>query len=74
MQSTIARELVEIRHQWVCSECECQFYNLSCILTGLTLGEIIQHLKKMREKAFAEHVCLSRSPKLDKRVFPIEQI
>ena len=53
------RELVEIRNQWVCSECESQFYNLGYTLTGLTLDDIIQHLRKTREKAFADHVCLS---------------
>ena len=65
MPSIIVRELVEIRNQWVCSECESQFYNPGCILTGLKLNEIIQHLKKMREKAFTDHVCLSHSHKLN---------
>jgi hypothetical protein len=34
------------------------FLNPGCALDGLTLNEIIQHLqKKMRERAFADHVC-----------------
>jgi ribosomal protein L37AE/L43A len=53
----VKRELVEISHVWICSECRYQFYNLGCILDGLTLNEIIQHVKKMREQAFAKHVC-----------------
>ena len=63
MPAIMERELIEIRHEWVCSQCECQFYNPGCILTGLTLREIMQHVKNMREKAFAEHVCPSRSGK-----------
>ena len=58
MPSIVARELIEIRQEWVCSECGCQFYNPGCVLTGLTLSEIMQHVKKMREQAFAKHVCL----------------
>ena len=57
------RKLIEIRQEWVCSQCGCQFYNPGCVLTGLTLSEIIQHVKKMREQAFAGHVCLSPSEK-----------
>jgi hypothetical protein len=55
----MARELVEIRQEWVCSQCGREFYNPGCVLTGLTLDEIIVHVKKMREEAFAEHLCLS---------------
>ena len=55
------RELVEIRHEWVCSQCEQHFYNPCCVLTGLTLNEIMQQVKKMREQAFANHLCLSHS-------------
>ena len=58
MLSMIARELIEVRQEWVCSQCGCQFYNLDCVLTGLTLDEIIQHVKKMREQAFAKDACL----------------
>ena len=54
----VKRELIEIRHQWVCSQCGCQFYNPGCILDELTLNEIILHVKKMREQAFANHACL----------------
>jgi hypothetical protein len=61
MPSIIARELIEIRHEWVCSECGCQFYNPGCVLTGLTLNEIMHHVKKMREQAFVNHVCLRHS-------------
>ncbi len=57
----IKRELVEIGHEWFCSECECQFYNPGCILDGLTLDEIILHVKKKREQEFAKHVCHSNS-------------
>jgi len=57
MPSVIKRELIEVRHEWVCSLCGHEFYNPGCDLTGLTLDEIIQHVKKSREKAFAEHVC-----------------
>jgi hypothetical protein len=59
--SVKARELIEIRHEWVCSQCEREFYNPGCILTGLTLDEIIQYVKKFREQAFARHVC-TRAP------------
>jgi len=66
MPSIIARELIEIRHEWVCSQCNYQFYNPGCILDGLTLNEIIQHLKKMREQAFAKHVCSTTAPVLSR--------
>jgi hypothetical protein len=59
MPSSMERELIEIRHEWVCSQCGCEFYNPGCILDGLNLSEIILHLKSMREQAFAKHVCLS---------------
>jgi hypothetical protein len=54
----VKRELIEIRHEWICSQCGCQFYIPGCILDGLTLNEIMLHLKKMREQAFAKHACL----------------
>ena len=54
----VKRELIEIRHQWVCSQCGCQFYNPGSILDGLALSEILLHVKKMREQAFANHACL----------------
>jgi hypothetical protein len=57
MPSNIKRELIEIGQEWVCSLCGRQFYNPGCDLTGLTLDEIIKHVKKFREQAFAEHVC-----------------
>src|SRR3984893_18116962 len=41
MPSIMERELIEIRHEWVCSQCRCQFYNPGCTLTGLTLSEIM---------------------------------
>src|ERR1700687_2846626 len=53
----MARELIEVRQEWVCSQCGCVFYNPGCILTGLTLKEIVQLLEKTREQAFAKHVC-----------------
>jgi hypothetical protein len=53
----VKRELIEIGHEWTCSQCGCQFYNPGCILDGLTLNEIMLHVKKMREQAFAKHVC-----------------
>ena len=58
MPSIMVRELIEIHQEWVCSQCGCQFYNPGCVLDGLTLNEIIQHVKRMREQAFADHVCL----------------
>ena len=57
------RELIEIHQEWVCSQCGCEFYNPGCILTGLTLNEIMEHVKKMREQAFTKHVCFSPSEK-----------
>jgi hypothetical protein len=56
------RELIEICHEWACSQCGCVFYNPSGILDGLTLNEIIQHVKRMREQAFAQHVCSTAVP------------
>ena len=53
----VKRGLVEIGHEWVCSQCGYQFYNPGCILDGLTLNEIMLHVKKMREQAFAKHAC-----------------
>jgi len=53
----VKRELVQIGHEWMCSECRCPFYNPGCILDGLTLNEIILHVKEMREWAFSKHVC-----------------
>ena len=53
----VKRELIEIGHDWTCSQCGYQFYNLGCILDGLTLNEIILHVKKKREQAFAKHAC-----------------
>jgi len=64
MPSIMARELIEIRQEWVCSLCGFHFYNPGCVLDGLTLNEIIQHVKRMREQAFARHVCFSPSEKL----------
>ena len=53
----VKRELVQIGHEWMCSECGYPFYNPGCILDGLTLNEIILHVKEMREWAFSKHVC-----------------
>ena len=63
MASIMKRVLVEIGHEWTCSLCGCQFYNPGCVLEGLTLDEIVLQLKKMRERAFAKHVCLCPSEK-----------
>jgi hypothetical protein len=57
MTSIAARELIEIRQEWVCSKCKRQFYNPGCILDGLTLNEMMQHVKRMREQTFSKHVC-----------------
>jgi len=57
MPSFVKRELIEIGQEWVCSLCGRQFYNPGGDLTGLTPDEVIQHVKKFREQAFAEHVC-----------------
>ena len=61
--SIMARQLIEVRHEWICSQCGCEFYNPGCVLTGLTLNEIIHHVKMMREQAFANHVCSHPSEK-----------
>ena len=63
MLSIMERQLVETSQGWVCSQCGCQFYSPGCVLDGLTLSEIIHHVKKMREQAFTNHVCFSRSEK-----------
>ena len=57
-EDIVKRELIEIGHEWMCSQCGCQFYDPGCILDGLTLNEIMLHVKKMRDQAFANHVCL----------------
>jgi hypothetical protein len=57
MPSIMKRELIDVRQEWVCSLCGRLFNNPACILEGLTLNQIILHLKKMREQAFAKHVC-----------------
>ena len=53
----VKRELVQIGHEWMCSECGCPFYNPGCIFDGLTIDKIILHVKEMREWAFSKHVC-----------------
>jgi hypothetical protein len=58
MPSIVERELIEVRHEWTCTQCRWKFYNPGCILDGLTLDEIILRVKKVREQAFANHVCL----------------
>jgi hypothetical protein len=57
----VGRKLIEVRHEWTCSQCGCPFYNPGCILDGLTVNEIMLHVKKMREQAFAKHSCLLHS-------------
>ena len=54
----VKRELVEVHHEWMCSQCRLQFYSPGCVLDGMTLNGIILHVKKMREQAFAKHSCL----------------
>jgi hypothetical protein len=61
MPTIMERDLIAVRQKWVCSQCGYEFYNPGCILDGLTLNEIMLHVKKMREQAFAIHVCLSPS-------------
>jgi hypothetical protein len=56
-EKQIKRELVEIRHDWTCSRCGYRFCTSDCI-DGMPLNEIVLHLEKIREQAFAEHVCL----------------
>ena len=55
------RKLIEIRQDhfqgWVCSECGCAFLNPACALDGMTLDQILQHFKTVREQAFSEHRC-----------------
>src|SRR4029077_9975554 len=53
----MARELIEVHQEWVCSQCGCVFYTPGCVLAGLTQKEIVPHVEKMREQAFAKHVC-----------------
>jgi hypothetical protein len=65
MSTIRKRKLIEIRHEWTCSLCGCQFYNPGCVLDGMTLSGIVLHLKRMRELAFAKHVCSSTSEKLE---------
>jgi len=59
------RRLVELRKPgfqgWVCSECGHVFVSQDCVLSGLTLDEIIRHFKVLREQAFAKHCCTSLS-------------
>lgn len=62
MSCIMQRELIEICHEWVCSQCGYVFYNQGCVLDGLTLNQIMQHLKRMREQAFAKHVCPTTAP------------
>jgi hypothetical protein len=57
MPYVMERELIQIGHQWLCSRCGCKFYNAECVLTGLTLAEIMLRVRTMREQAFARHVC-----------------
>ena len=63
MPSAIERHLIKMGQEWICSVCGRQFYNAGCVLTGLTLDEIIYHVRKFREEAFAEHVCDGASDK-----------
>src|SRR5579862_6401832 len=53
----VKRELVQIGHEWRCSECGCPFYNPGGILDGLRLNEMILHVKEIREWACSKHVC-----------------
>jgi hypothetical protein len=69
MPTIMERELIEVRQEWVCSQCRREFYNPGRILDGLTLNEIIAHLKKMREQAFADHVCLMGQMPYSVKVF-----
>jgi hypothetical protein len=64
MSSAAKRELIEIRQEWVCSECGRKIYNQDCVLTGLRVNEIMQLVKMMREQAFINHVCFSSSEQL----------
>jgi hypothetical protein len=57
-KEVVKRELVEIHHEWACSRCGFQFYTPGCILDGLTLNEILLHLKTIREREFAMHICV----------------
>jgi len=58
MPGIMERELIESHQEWVCSQCGCRFDSPGCVLDGLTLVEIMQHLNRTREQAFADHVCL----------------
>jgi hypothetical protein len=71
-EDIVKRELIEIGHEWMCSQCGCQFYNPGSILDGLTLNEIMLHVKKMREQAFANHACLLHQLEESKNVGQFE--
>ena len=57
MPSVMERDLIEICRDWVCSQCGYPFFSPGCVLDGPTPNYIIQHWNKMREQAFADHVC-----------------
>jgi hypothetical protein len=42
---------------WFIAGANSIIFNPGCVLDGLTLNEIIQHLQIMREQAFADHIC-----------------
>jgi hypothetical protein len=51
--------LIEIRQEWVCRRCGRAVDFPTSALSGLTLKEIIERVKALREEALAEHVCTS---------------
>ena len=55
------RKLTEVRQEWVCSQCGSPFDTPDRALDGLMIKEIVYHLKAVREKGFAEHVCPNAS-------------
>jgi hypothetical protein len=57
MPHIMERELIENRFDWVCSQCECPFFNPDWVIAAATLMAIVEHFKKMREQAFANHIC-----------------
>jgi hypothetical protein len=57
------RELIENRFDWVCSQCGCAFFNPDWVIAAPTLMAIVEHFKKKREQAFANHACRRTSEK-----------
>ena len=60
MPSNTASTLIEIRKEWLCTRCGHPLDFPADALAGLTLREMIEKIKALREEALAKHVCTSR--------------